>query len=710
MAEPHDKTRQAQETFIRTGSGVEFPPGASLGGRYEVISRLGEGGMGVVYRVNQIFLNKQFALKTVDRHAMSDVTIRRFQQEALTSFAVDHPNVVAVHDFGLLDDETPFLVMELINGETLGERIKRAGSLPIDQAIPIFIQICLGLAYAHECGIVHRDIKPSNVMLIKGMPSGVEGSVKILDFGIAKYTAHEGGEIQALTRTGEIFGSPAYMSPEQCSGLKIDHRADIYSLGCLFFETLTGTTPFISDSALSTMLKHQAEVAPTLKEASLGGKFPTELENILAKMLAKSPDQRYQNLGVLAHDLAAVLRGDPLPSKSNKANSVAIKAAKTITISKSRFYQIVLSAAAVTAIISGAIGYFISSNQKDNADEFSKNNQLKSASMEPLSDIRRASIATVIEPLIPKGTTEAIGKRGADILKTDVETFKKIDTIYSKIITVDGAKLRQFNFPDRSLGAVTTIPKYGPKGQVTTPLHFTAQGPVRLPANAPIMLDIGGNASPWIFQYTWVMRKIDINEFDGLKIVNIKNPLAMAISPDVNYESLESDGAMEILKIASKWSKLNTLELDSIPTDKNVAAAISSLPHLDRLILSKIFVTSDEFSKAPFLLHLQDLWLNQVPTDAILQNVAHSSNLKILSVENCKVSLASFVSLKNCTHLEELSLKDASVNDASISAISEIKSLKKLIMDGATLTTKQKDILSAKNIDVKYQSRIWGIH
>jgi serine/threonine protein kinase len=182
--------------------------------------------MGLVYRVNQIFLNKEFALKTIDKHFMSEIAVRRFQQEARTAFSLEHPSIIAVNDFGVLDDQSPFLVMDLVRGETLGERLKRTGPLTLEEAIPIFVQVCFGLAYAHECDVVHRDIKPNNIMLLKGMPLGSEGSVKIVDFGIAKFTQHEGGEMQALTRTGEIFGSPLYMSPEQCSGGRVDHRAD----------------------------------------------------------------------------------------------------------------------------------------------------------------------------------------------------------------------------------------------------------------------------------------------------------------------------------------------------------------------------------------------------------------------------------------------------------------------------------------------------
>jgi serine/threonine protein kinase len=308
---PAQSSGPTDPTAARTvASTAAIEVGQLLGGHYQVISVLGSGGMGVVYRVKQIFLNTDLALKTIERHQLSDVSIRRFQQEARTAFTLDHPNIIKVHDFGLLDDQTPFLVMEIAEGDTLAERLKKGGPLTVQEALPIFVQVCFGLAYAHDHGVVHRDIKPGNIVLLEDPLSRKVQNVKIVDFGIAKFTEHEEGEIQSLTRTGEVVGSPLYMSPEQCSGDRVDHRSDIYSLGCVLFESLTGTPPFVADNPLSMMLCHQNEIAPTLKEAALGTEFPRALEDIVATMLAKRPDNRYQSLGVLAHHLSALERGD----------------------------------------------------------------------------------------------------------------------------------------------------------------------------------------------------------------------------------------------------------------------------------------------------------------------------------------------------------------------------------------------------------------
>ncbi|CAN5193346.1 hypothetical protein BH10CYA1_BH10CYA1_55550 [soil metagenome] len=329
---------------------MEFEPGLILGGRYQVISCLGRGGMGVVYKVKQFFLDKELALKTISKQCLTETSIRRFQQEAITSFAIDHPNVIMVNDFGLLDDDTPFLVMELLDGETLGDRLKVCSRLSVDDAIALFIQVCFGMSYAHSKGIVHRDIKPTNIMLLNNLPFGTEGSVKVVDFGIAKYSAREGGEVQALTRTGEVFGSPLYMSPEQCQGGTVDQRSDIYSLGCVMFEALTGTLPFIGENALLTMLKHQSDTAPTLREAS-GSTYPKALEAIIAKMLAKHPSQRYQSLGDVAMELAALKNGGAVKAAVRQELKKK-KEDENVSITKSNFNTLLCGVALIAAIAS----------------------------------------------------------------------------------------------------------------------------------------------------------------------------------------------------------------------------------------------------------------------------------------------------------------------------------------------------------------------
>lgn len=305
----------ADETADKPGPAADEPDfiaGQTINDRYVVRSILGRGGMGVVYEVEQVMLQQKYALKTLSKDTYSETVFRRFQQEAKAAALADHPNLVRIQEVGLLPDQRPYLVMEYVDGITLEQRIKQSGPLTVDEAIPLIFQVCFGLGAAHERGIIHRDLKPSNIMLKSPHGESTQPTAKIVDFGIAKLVQSSEESGQALTRTGEIFGSPFYMSPEQCLGAGVDHRSDIYSLGCVMFEALTGFPPFMGETALSTMLKHQSERPPTLKEGTLGREFPEALESVIGRLLEKDPNRRYQSLKAVAYDLSMIKAGAAL--------------------------------------------------------------------------------------------------------------------------------------------------------------------------------------------------------------------------------------------------------------------------------------------------------------------------------------------------------------------------------------------------------------
>lgn len=283
-------------------------PGTVLIEKFRIIDLLGRGGMGSVYRVEHLLMNQQFALKCLNKFQTEDAGWRRFKNEAKAAHMLDHANLIKVYEFGLLPGGQPFFLMELVEGVTLADEIERLGHLPIERVIKIFIQVAFAIGYAHDNRVVHRDLKPSNIMLMSCKSEAEAEIVKVVDFGIAKLTGVDEFNQQTLTKTGEIFGSPLYMSPEQCMGIVVDHRSDLYSLGCVLYEALTSAPPFMGESALSTMMKHQSEVQASLKEASLGMNFPAGLERIVHKLLEKDPQNRYQSASQLASDLIHVER------------------------------------------------------------------------------------------------------------------------------------------------------------------------------------------------------------------------------------------------------------------------------------------------------------------------------------------------------------------------------------------------------------------
>jgi hypothetical protein len=289
-----------------SGKAEDLQAGQIIADRYEVISLIGRGAMGSVYRVDHLHMQKKVALKVLNKMTGSGSNNqRRFQNEAVAAGRLDHPNLVRAIDFGFLDEDQPYIVMELVQGETLADYLHREGRMTTEMAADLFIPLCLALSHAHQEGIIHRDIKPGNIMLASA-GSDKPPVPKLVDFGIAKLILGEAG---TLTQAGEIFGTPFYMSPEQCDGSPVDKTSDIYSLGCVLYETLTGTPPF-TGTPIQAMVQHRENRPASLKNASLGLNFHEGIESITFKMMAKSSKDRYQDCIEVAQDLAAFRRGD----------------------------------------------------------------------------------------------------------------------------------------------------------------------------------------------------------------------------------------------------------------------------------------------------------------------------------------------------------------------------------------------------------------
>ncbi len=277
-------------------------PGTILSERYEVLELLGKGGMGTVYKARHTLIGNFVAIKVMHPHLVKDAASQeRFKSEAKAAISLRHERLMAVSDYGVTPSGQPFIVMEFVQGVGLDGLLEEQKFLSTEEFYEIFLQVCDGLAHVHEKGVVHRDIKPSNIMLSK--TNHDKWMVHIVDFGIAKVLPSGQGAVQHLTQTGEIFGSPLYMSPEQCKGRDVDARSDIYSLGCVMFEALTGSPPHKGESAIETLMFHVNDKAPRLSERRSDIGECAELEKIIAGALEAAPDLRYQTIGKLKADL-----------------------------------------------------------------------------------------------------------------------------------------------------------------------------------------------------------------------------------------------------------------------------------------------------------------------------------------------------------------------------------------------------------------------
>jgi len=270
--------------------------GTTLAGRFTILSRIGAGSMGSVYRARQAAVGRDVALKIVRRdRAYDPETKARFEREARAVSLLKSPNTVTAFDFGEAEDGSWFLALEMLEGETLGERLRRERRLHWADALRFVAEALNSLAEAHAQGIIHRDLKPDNLFLARVHgPSGGHEQCKILDFGIAKWVREdEGAPVDQLeTLAGTVFGTPRYMSPEQAQGAPLDARSDLYSLGVLLFQMLAGRAPFVDDDAVVVMAKHIKNAPPELEEAAPGVEIPLPVEAVVRRALEKLPENR----------------------------------------------------------------------------------------------------------------------------------------------------------------------------------------------------------------------------------------------------------------------------------------------------------------------------------------------------------------------------------------------------------------------------------
>ncbi|HUS30260.1 MAG TPA: protein kinase [Kofleriaceae bacterium] len=274
-------------------------------GNYKIVSEIGKGGMGVVYQAEHTLLGKKAAIKLLRSDVPTD-QVQRFFNEAKAAATLRHPGLVDVIDFGHAKDGSAFIVMELLQGESLAERLERDPRLPVPIACTIARHVANALAVAHNEGIIHRDLKPGNIFLLPDAESPAGVRTKVLDFGIAKLQ-RDRDDKSAQTHSGAVIGTPRYMSPEQCKNAReVDGRADIYSLGCILFEMLLGVAPFDYDSWAELVSAHLKETPP--RPSELDPAIPKDVETLVTKMLSKKPTDRHRSMEELAQSIEVILR------------------------------------------------------------------------------------------------------------------------------------------------------------------------------------------------------------------------------------------------------------------------------------------------------------------------------------------------------------------------------------------------------------------
>lgn len=336
---------------------VELEPGSIIDDRYQLIKHLGEGGMGSVFYAIELELNRNVAIKILHAGLLTDEEHRtRFEREGRILSSLSHPYILKFYRFGLWQNTSPIIVMEYLEGKNLREELDCLGKLSVARCVSLTRKLCDAMQSAHDAGVIHRDLKPNNVVLLT---ANNDETPKIVDFGLAR-ALESGEQNQHLTQTGMLVGSVYYMSPEQCTGRKADKRSDIYSLGCVLYECLTGSPPLTADNPIALLHKHATEL-PVPTAIRLGDSAPnqihqlTQLDAILFKALAKDPDERYQTMKAFAADLELFDTG-----KGSEISGALIPKAKRA----SHLIPILITSAVL--MISGTIGavVFLRPNSK----------------------------------------------------------------------------------------------------------------------------------------------------------------------------------------------------------------------------------------------------------------------------------------------------------------------------------------------------------
>lgn len=702
-----------------------FAAGTIVGASYEVIELLGRGAMGMVYRVRHVTLSTEYALKILTDDKQNEVSVIRFQNEAQAIAKLNHPNIVAIYNFGVHDGSLPFYVMDLLAGEDLLDKILCDGPMTPEVALPLFIEACAGLSYAHRKGILHRDVKPANFLILE-KPDVHGANLKVVDFGIVKFAEELKPEVQKLTAMGVVCGSPSYMSPEQAMGQKVDPRSDIYSLGCSLFEALTGKVPFRGRSASDTMMMHATSPAPTLAEKNPEKVYSDDLENVIARMMAKEQMYRYQSMDAVAHDLKNILEGKPLAASPMAARpfaksqfGVAGQSEGAVTLSLGRDNKVSGTTSNRNSALfddrrysseQEASGEYETDDDDDSEDERGRSSTKVKVALVSLVVVGIVGavcfFAMKLQTPVSPSESKAVESYRIPSMDLHVETKSLSDELgldnvspdpdvgadsivlsrekyFSKAVEVDGQPFVQFDFPVKPI----SHPKVRPVAWIGTSLNDKAEawGKLKYPQSAKLYLVPSPNV---VCQKNFLtkFRKGDIYEvivwsffatdqlaIDCTKVPGIRG-FSISDCPELTTR---------IIPALNSLSGLESFSAFKSTIDGADLAKLKFLPNLNQLVLSRCVNITPILMAVSGSKKLETLYVSDTgigPRDYRL--ISNLPNLKALMLNGNKVSCADLHCLSRLSHLEQLSLMNVRLKAGDAAReLAQFPSLKVVCVD-----------------------------
>lgn len=621
---------KAKET-APSGQAPDILPTYDFKDKYVLLEELGRGGVGTVYRVRDVADDRQYALKTLQPEFLTERSaLKRFEHEARAARSLSHPNLVRVHEYGRTADGVPFIVMSFVNGNSLGDVLRDEMYLAPSRVVEIFIQACDALGYAHEHGVVHRDIKPGNIILERGDANRplFGDFVKIVDFGIAKVMPGYTGDTSELTQTGEIFGSPLYMSPEQCTGARIDARSDIYSLGCVMYECLTGINPFAADNPVQTILKQLHDDPPSFKKACPTLRIPAALETVVMRALAKNPADRYQSMKDISCDLQLIKEGKTPPAA--KERTIAKVAPTAAFIQRNRVGLLLLVA---NLSIGGFVVWFVLSKTQPPP-----------------------------QPQAPAPSHAASEDYYSSVSLHGVDE----DAVLNKVLTdksnkpIDAAILNGPPFALQPLSAAQTpwvlqFPERVSLGYIIQSRStLSAIGKIEIAQPAPICLQVGSN----LRHYPELFKRFRPDEIRVLKFpAGFTGNVLRNIQHLTGLQELWMVGAAlsgDECKLLQSFHDLRVLDVSSAHVTDELLPVLDSLPKLTMLNIDGTNISGKALSRASLLRRLK---------------VLHAGNL---------TDISPVLHALTATSIHSLSVSADHLQDSDLQAISKIRTLQSL--------------------------------